>query len=133
MKNLFERAEYTMMTGRVVSVQSNEEAEEMVRYIERCVNGDDAFTIVETVCKYNPNTVTGLCVQTVQDMPCVTLVLQSAYPTGHENWYPEPFEEDYGCGYPCAFCYVYNLEVPYFSEFEDCFFEETSTGYRRIS
>ena len=51
-----------------------------------------------------------------------------------EEQYPAPFEEDYGSGYPSAFCYVFNTENDWCSEFGDCFFEKRADGfYHRVS
>ena len=67
------------------------------------------------------------------DMKCITYLLASTSDDEEES-YPAPFETDYGTGYPCAFCYVFNTESDWCSEFGDCFFEKRADGfYHRAS
>lgn len=131
------RCELAMM-GKVVEVHDNGEARMMTRYILQVLTDmdddtlDDFDIIGDHINKYCINKVDYLVVNTVQDMRCITFLLENAEVEGDE--YPKPFEEDFGSGYPCAFCYVLNLDVPDFSEFGDCFFEKKSDGfYHRVS
>lgn len=82
--------------------------------------------VLESIKRYNDNKVKYLVVNRVMGMPCITYLLE-----GSE--YPKPFLEDYGTGYPCAFCYVLNLVDDMSSEFGDCFFKHQSNGWHRVS
>lgn len=64
----------------------------------------------------------------VYDMPCIGYVLRG-------KDIVEPFTEDYGSGYPCATCYVFNPTADdQCSEFGDCFFEKREDeAYHRVS
>lgn len=126
------RCELAMM-GKVIPVNDNSEVQAMTEYILTVINGDasNLVDILENaICRYQDNKVKYLVVNTVMDMPCITYLLDSGVEDPEdENWYPAPFEEDYGSGYPCAFCYVFNLASDWCSEFGDCFFEKRADGY----
>lgn len=64
----------------------------------------------------------------VYDMPCIVYVLKG-------KDIVDPFTEDYGSGYPCATCYVFNPTADdQCSEMGDCFFEKHADGmYHRVS
>ena len=68
----------------------------------------------------------GMCCSRVFNMPVITFICEAKDT-------PKPFEEDYGSGYPAAFCYVLNLEQPSFSEYGDCFFMQKGSIYRRVA
>ena len=70
----------------------------------------------------------GVVFNRIQGMQTVAFLLKS-----RSKEYPAPFKEDYGTGYPVAFCYVYNVTYPDFSEFGDCFFEIRGKHYYRVS
>lgn len=127
------RCELAMM-GKVIPVNDNSEVQAMTEYIARTIKGDDyANNLVDilenAICRYQENKVKFLVCNTVMDMPCITYLLDSGVDKDDEDYYPAPFEEDYGSGYPCAFCYVFNLDSDWCSEFGDCFFEKKRDGY----
>lgn len=130
------RCELAMM-GKVIPVNDNSEVQAMTEYIMTVVKGDanNLVDILENaICKYNDNKVKYLVVNTVHGMPCITYLLASGVDKEDEDYYPAPFEEDYGSGYPASFCYVFNLESDWCSEFGDCFFEKKADGYyHRVS
>lgn len=131
------RCELAMM-GKVVEVRSNDEVQPMTQYIVTALKGeeqaDKLVDILENaIQKYCKNEVKYLVCNTVQGMKCITYLLDGSN-LDEEERYPAPFEEDYGSGYPCAFCYVFNTEVDWCSEFGDCFFEKRADGYyHRVS
>ena len=124
------RCELAMM-GKVVPINDNSEVQSMTEYIVTAIKGKaDLVDIVkESICRYHENKVKYLVCNTVMGMPCITYLLDSGVDKDHEDYYPAPFEEDYGTGMPCAFCYVFNLESDWCSEFGDCFFEKKADGY----
>ena len=129
------RCELALM-GKVVPVNSNSEVQEMTEYLFSAM-GNDPSKLVDilenAICKYQKNEVKYLVCNTVMGMKCITYLLASTSDDEEEK-YPAPFEEDYGSGYPCAFCYVFNTESDWCSEFGDCFFEKKSDGYyHRVS
>ena len=129
------RCELALM-GKVVKVNSNDEVQFMTEYIMNVLDVEYDFSdidmIKEHIDKYESgNKVEYLVVNTVMDMKCITFLLSNDDP---EQGIPYPFEEDYGSGYPSAFCYVFNTDFTDFSEFGDCFFEKQSDGfYHRVS
>lgn len=132
------RCELAMM-GKVIPVNDNSEVQAMTEYIVQVIKGEDQANKLVDILKnainrYQENEVKYLVVNTVMDMPCISYLLDSGLPTGHEDYYPSPFETDYGTGYPVAFCYVFNLESDWCSEFGDAFFEKKADGYfHRVS
>ena len=129
------RCELALM-GKVVPVNSNSEVQAMTEYLFSAM-GNDPNKLVDilenAICKYQKNDVKYLVCNTVMGMKCITYLLASTSDDEEEK-YPAPFEEDYGSGYPCAFCYVFNTESDWYSEFGDCFFEKKSDGYyHRVS
>lgn len=130
------RCELAMM-GKVVPVNDNSEVQVMTEYIISVLqgNGEDCVDVLENAINvYHENKVKYLVVNRVMDMPCITYLLDSGVDKYHEDYYPAPFEEDYGTGYPVSFCYVFNLECDWCSEFGDCFFEKRPDGYyHRVS
>ena len=139
-KEMATRCELAMM-GKVVPVNSNDEVQEMTEYIVKTLKGDieesrGVVDIVrESINRFQENTVKYLVTNTVMGMPCITYLLDSGIEDEEdENYYPAPFTEDYGSGYPSAFCYVFNLDCDWCSEFGDCFFEMKEDGfYHRAS
>lgn len=130
------RCELALM-GKVVEVTSNNEVQMMTRYIYSAM-GNDPDKLVDilenAIQRYQKHEVKYLVCNTVHGMPCITYLL--APPTGsdYEDDYQAPFETDYGTGYPCAFCYVFNTVDDWCSEFGDCFFQKKSDGfYHRVS
>lgn len=124
------RCELAMM-GKVVPVNDNSEVQSMTEYIVTAIKGEaDLVDIVkESINRYHENKVKYLVCNTIMGMPCITYLLDSGVDKDNEDYYPAPFEEDYGTGMPCAFCYVFNLESDWCSEFGDCFFEKKADGY----
>lgn len=129
------RCELALM-GKVIPVNSNDEVQMMTEYILSAMGHDEPLTedfVKNTINHYGQNTVKYLVCNTVADMKCITYLLECASDDA-EEMYPAPFEEDYGTGLPCAFCYVFNTDVDWCSEFGDCFFEKKSDGYyHRVS
>ena len=127
------RCELAMM-GKVIPVNDNSEVQSMTEYIVTVIKGEDyASKLVDilenAICRYQENKVKHLVVNTVHGMPCITYLLDSGVDKDHEDYYPAPFEEDYGSGYPASFCYVFNLDSDWCSEFGDCFFQKKADGY----
>ena len=124
------RCELALM-GKVVPVNCNSEVQAMTEYLFSAM-GNDPNKLVDilenAICKYQKNEVKYLVCNTVMGMKCITYLLASTSDDEEEK-YPAPFEEDYGSGYPCAFCYVFNTESDWCSEFGDCFFEKRADGY----
>ena len=108
----------------------------MTKYLLSAM-GNDPNKLVDimknAINKYGENNVKYLVCNQVHGMSCVTFLLECGSSDPEES-YPAPFEEDYGSGYPSAFCYVFNTENDWCSEFGDCFFEKKSDGYyHRVS
>lgn len=116
------------MCGCAVEVKSRGDLILMVNYIIGELKNNplpDGISLLKPVLK-DGYEVTHLSCTTVHGMRCINLCLET-------EDLPKPFEEDYGSGYPCSFCYVLNLDAPEFSEFGDCFFEMRDGYYHRIS
>ena len=133
------RCELAMM-GKVVPINSNDEVQVMTEYIVKVLKGEEhANKLVDilenAINRYQENKVKYIVCNTVMDMPCITYLLDSGIEDEEdEDYYPAPFVEDYGSGYPCAFCYVFNLDSDWCSEFGDSFFEKRADGYyHRVS
>lgn len=132
------RCELALM-GKVIPVNDNSEVQTMTKYIVSAIKGEEyANKLVDilenAINHYQENLVKYLVCNTVQGMHCITYLLDSGVDKDHENYYPAPFEEDYGTGYPVAFTYVFNLDCDWCSEFGDSFFEKQSDGYyHRVS
>lgn len=127
------RCELAMM-GKVVPVNDYSEVQAMTEYITTVIKGEKYTEKLVDILKnginrFHENKVKYLVVNKVMGMPCITYLLDSGVSKDHEDYYPAPFEEDYGTGYPASFCYVFNLESDWCSEFGDCFFEKKSDGY----
>lgn len=122
------KAEFAMM-GYAIEVENKEELVLMVNYIIKVLKNEpypDGTSLLKPILK-DRYEVKYISCTTIQGMRCINLCLET-------EGLPAPFEEDYGSGYPCSFCYVLNLDAPEFSEFGDCFFEKKSDGYyHRIS
>lgn len=118
------RCELALM-GKVVEA-SNEEVQEMTNYILLAMGSTLEVDIQSRVLD-NGCDVKYLVANLVEDMKCITFLLEYTGEDADDT--PKPFEEDYGSGYPCAFCYVLNADVPEFSEYGDSFFEKLSDGY----
>lgn len=129
------RAELALM-GKFVPINSNDEVQAITDYILTVLDRGDTFPdldiIKDRICKYSAdNEVKYLGVNTILDgMRCISYVIDT-----HMEEEPKPFEEDYGTGSPCAFCYCFNVDADDMcSEFGDCFFTKKSDGfYHRVS
>lgn len=128
------RCELALM-GKVVPCV-NDEVQQMTSYIYEALgrNLRDENVLDNQIRKYSKeNLVKYLVCNTVEGMRCITYLLETET-EDEEEYFPAPFDEDYGSGYPCAFCYVLNVDFDEFSEFGDCFFEKRSDGYyHRVS
>lgn len=130
-KEMATRCELALM-GKVVEC-TNEEAQEMTKYLMSAM-GKDPSKLVDivkvTIQKYSDsNEVKYIVCNTLHGMPCITYLIDT-----NEEDEPKPFEEDYGTGYPASFCFVFNTENDWCSEFGDCFFEKRADGYyHRVS
>lgn len=124
------RCELALM-GKVVPC-SNNEVQAMTEYIYSAMgfDPDRLVNILENaIQKYDKSTqVKYIVTNTLRgQFRCITYLLEA------EDT-PKPFEEDYGSGYPCSFCYVFNTTDDWLSEFGDCFFEKRADGYyHRVS
>lgn len=129
------RCELALM-GKVVPC-TTDEVQSMTEYIFSAMGKDpkNLVNIVENaIQKYCKNEVKYIVCNTVMDMKCIVYLLDSGVDKDDEDYYPAPFVEDYDSGYPCAFCYVFNLDSDWCSEFGDCFFEKKADGfYHRVS
>ena len=129
------RCELALM-GKVVPVNSNDEVQGMTEYILKAMGNEKPLIedfVKNTINHFGQNDVKYIVCNMVQGMPCITYLLEYAG-EDKEEMYPAPFEEDYGTGTPCAFCYVFNTEVDWCSDFGDCFFKKRSDGYyHRVS
>ena len=129
------RCELALM-GKVVPVNSNDEVQFMTKYILSAMGHEESLIedfVNKSINRYGQNNVKYLVCNTIHGMKCITYLLECAS-DDEEEQYPAPFEEDYGTGYPCAFCYVFNAESDWCSEFGDCFFEKKPDGfYHRVS
>ena len=134
-KEMATRCELALM-GKVVPVNSNDEVQGMTEYILSAMGHEEPLIedfVDKSINRFGQNNVKYLVCNTVMDMKCITYLLECAS-DDEEEQYPAPFEEDYGSGYPCAFCYVFNTESDWCSEFGDCFFEKREDGfYHRVS
>ena len=132
------QCEFAMM-GKVIRV-NHDDIPMMTQYILSALGCEDNFKdldiIKDRICKYSEyNKVTHIVCNTILDgMRCITYLLECTSDDEEEK-YPAPFEEDYGSGYPCAFCYCFNVDADNMcSEFGDCFFEKQKDGcYHRVS
>lgn len=123
------------LKGNVVPCTSDE-VQQMTEYILNALGKscECKDVLSEVIRKYtDTNEVRYIVLHTIMGMRCVTYLLASTAEDEEER-FPEPFEEDYGTGKPCAFCYVLNVDCYWNSEFSDCFFEKKDDGYyHRIS
>lgn len=124
------RCELALM-GKVVPCTNNE-VQAMTEYIYSAI-GKDPDKLVDILAnaiqKYDKSIqVKYIVTNTLMgQFRCITYLLEA------EDC-PKPFEEDYGSGYPCSFCYVFNTSDDWLSEFSDCFFEKRADGYyHRVS
>lgn len=120
------RCELALM-GKVVPCK-NDEVQMMTEYIFSAI-GKDPNKLVNildnAIQKYSKeNEVKYIVCNTIMDMKCISYLIDT-----HEEGEPAPFEEDYGSGYPASFCYVFNTDCDWCSEFGDSFFEKRSDGY----
>lgn len=134
-RDLETRCELAMI-GKVVPC-TTDEVQMMTEYILDAfgldTNNKLVYIVENAIQKYCKNEVKYIICNTVRGMNCITYLLDGSNLDGEER-YPAPFEEDYGSGYPCAFCYVFNTEIDWCSEFGDCFFEKRADGYyHRVS
>lgn len=125
------RAELALM-GKVVPCV-NDEVQEITKYLLSAMGKDPnklCNILEESIQRFSSkNEVKFIVCNIVMGMPCITYLIDT-----NEEGEPKPFEEDYGTGNPCSFCYVFNTESDWCSEFGDCFFEKKSDGYyHRIS
>lgn len=132
-KELKERAELALMG--VATAITTAEVQEVFDYMLNVLGVTQKEDILnEHIQRYNNNQVSYVCTSRSCGMRQITFLLSSSENASEEDKYPEPFAEDYGTGNPAAFCYVYNVDVPYFSEFGDCFFADMGKGmYHRVS
>lgn len=130
-REMVTRCELALM-GKVVPCESNE-VQEMTKYLMSAM-GHDPNKLVDilnvTIRKYNKESEVNFIVcNTVHGMPCITYLIDP-----HDEETPAPFTEDYGTGFPASFCFVFNTESDWCSEFGDCFFEKRADGYyHRVS
>lgn len=129
------RCELALM-GKVVPCV-NDEVQVMTEYILKAMGKDTTHLVnilEESIQRYHKNEVKYIVTNTIHGMKCITYLLDSGVDKEDEEYYPAPFETDYGTGYPVAFSYVFNTENDWCSEFGDAFFEKQSDGYyHRVS
>lgn len=124
------RCELALM-GKVIPC-NNDEVQMMTCYILDAIGKDSGklVDILEQIQRYNKqNEVKYLVCNTVMGMKCITYLIDT-----NDGETPKPFKEDYGSGYPASFCYTFNTDSDWCSEFGDCFFEKREDGYyHRVS
>ena len=129
------RCELALM-GKVVEVLNNDEVNKMTQYILSAIGHandyKDLDMVKDRICRYSENNEVKylVCNTILGHMKCITYLIDT-----NEEGEPKPFEEDYGTGSPCSFCYVFNTDADDgCSEFGDCFFQKKSDGfYHRVS
>lgn len=128
------RCELALM-GKVVEVHSKEEVNAMTRYILSAIGHADDYKdldmVKDRICRYSENNEVKylVCNTILGHMKCITYLLASTS-DDEEETFPAPFEEDYGTGTPCSFCYVFNTDADDgCSEFGDCFFQKRADGF----
>lgn len=136
MKQMMEDKSELALMGKFVTVENEDEVRFITNYILTVLGKSDEFKdfdIYSEIHRYpdedgNNNTVTNVGTCRVEGMACIVYCLKNLE-------VPDPFEEDYGSGYPAAFCYVFNTVAhDMCSEFGDCFFEKRADNYyHRIS
>lgn len=122
------RCELALM-GKVVPC-TTDEVQVMTEYILSAMGREnlEVDIVGERIQSYSKNEVKYIVTNRVMGMNTICYLLENGE-DDEEYDYPKPFEEDYGSGYPCAFCYVLNVDYIDFSEFGDCFFEKKADGY----
>lgn len=135
MKQMMEDKSELALMGKFVSVENEDEVRFITNYILTVLGKDEQFKDLDIykdcLHRYNDtNKVTNIGTCRVMGMPCIVYCID---PQDGET--PKPFEEDYGTGNPCAFCYVFNTaDHEMCSEFGDCFFEKQADNYyHRVS
>lgn len=137
--DLSTRLELALM-GKVIPIHEDSEVQKAFEYICSATSHDPKSyeggndVLNNRIRQYTKtNDVAFICTNTIYGRPCIVFILQSRA-TGDEK-YPDPFVEDYGCGYPCAFVYCMNLaDDQMCSEFGDAFFKKHPDGYyHRVS
>lgn len=135
MKQMMEDKSELALMGKFVSVENEDEVRFITNYILTVLERDEQFKDLDIykdcLHRYNDtNKVTNIGTCRVMGMPCIVYCID---PQDGET--PKPFEEDYGTGNPCAFCYVFNTtDHEMCSEFGDCFFEKQADNYyHRVS
>lgn len=135
MKQMMEDKSELALMGKFVSVENEDEVRFITNYIltvlEKVEQFKDLDIYKDCLHRYNDtNKVTNIGTCRVMGMPCIVYCID---PQDGET--PKPFEEDYGTGNPCAFCYVFNTtDHEMCSEFGDCFFEKQADNYyHRVS
>ena len=120
------RCEVAMMTGDVVLTKDNGTLETMVEYCMTVMSPNEVdneqLGKLYQLCKEYKTI--GFCCSRLQGMPCITVLLQDEE-LGY-NPVPDNMSDNVGDNY--QLCYVFNLEVPMFSEYGDCFFEKRPSG-----
>lgn len=126
------KAKVTVACAGIVVPCTTEEAWPLFQAIAEEIIGHDFDGIPSLLAKFRDGEptefkVTGITAYPLMiDYPAICVVLASA--DGASEDFPDPFTEDYGTGFPCAFCYVYNLRDSWCSEFGDVFFEKHELG-----
>lgn len=125
------------MMGKVQQC-TDDEVEFCFNYIKNACGYEDHYNdldvVKECLQKYSDtNHCAYITTYRVYGMPCIAFLLKSSSEDEEEK-YPDPFEEDYGTGCPCAFCYVFNLaDNDMCSEFGDVFFKKQSDGFYHVA
>ena len=128
------RCELALM-GKVVECNNNE-VQSMTEYILSAMDKDKEFAdldiLKDRIQRYSEDNEVKyiVCNTLLGFMRCITYLIDT-----NDGETPKPFEEDYGTGTPCSFCYVFNTtDDDMCSEFGDCFFTKKSDGYyHRVS
>lgn len=125
-----ERCELALM-GKVVPINSNDEVQAMTDYILGACGKEPIEDFLNNhIYKYRRHKVKYIVCNRLHGMRTISYLLESET----DEDYPAPFEDDYGSGYPVAFCYVLNLDSDWCSEFGDAFFQKRADGfYHRVS
>lgn len=123
------------LMGKFVPVENEDEVRFITNYILTVLGKDEEFKDLDIykdcLHRYNDtNKVTNIGTCRVEGMSCIVYCIDC-----QDGETPKPFEEDYGTGNPCSFCYVFNVDAhDMCSAFGDCFFEKRADNYyHRVS
>lgn len=119
------KAEVALM-GRAVNVQDRDNLAYMIDYICTVLkhtetSGAEILKLATRYCDEMTKPIGIICNTIMGDMQCLTVILK--------DFDGSPFKLDSEDG---VLCYVHNFTCPDCSELGYCFFERTTSGFRRV-